>query len=88
MAETCHFRGRFEKGRTVGAAIEERVFSEVKRLCCAGLGGLVLLGETIKRLRRAVPFEAYCASTTDPASGLATHSLAEEMGGEGGRPLL
>ncbi len=65
----------------MGAVIEERVFSEVKRFCCAGLDGPVLLGEVIKRLRRAVPFEAYCASTADPASGLVTHSLAEEMGG-------
>lgn len=28
-----------------------------------------------------VPFEAYCASTVDPLSGLVTRSLAEEMGG-------
>ena len=80
MVETCYFRG-VGKGRTVSAVIEERVFSEVKRLCCAGLDGPALLGEVIKRLRRAVPFEAYCASTADPASGLVTHSLAEEMGG-------
>ena len=64
------------------AVLEERTFSEVKRLCCAGqLDGLALLGEVIERLRRAVPFEAYCASTKDPASGLITHALAEEMGG-------
>ena len=62
--------------------LEERTFSEVKRLCCAGrLDGPALLGEVIERLRRVVPFEAYCASTLDPASGLITHSLAEEMGG-------
>ncbi|MDP9474942.1 MAG: LuxR C-terminal-related transcriptional regulator [Actinomycetota bacterium] len=62
--------------------LEERTFSEVKRLCCAGrLDGLALLGEVIERLRRAVPFEAYCASTLDPASGFITHALAEEMGG-------
>ncbi len=62
--------------------LEERAFSEVKRLCCAGrLDGLALLGEVIGRLRRVVPFDAYCASTLDPASGLITHALAEEMGG-------
>ncbi len=62
--------------------LEEQTFSEVKRLCCAGrLDGLALLGEVIERLRRVVPFEAYCASTLDPASGLITHALAEEMGG-------
>ncbi len=62
--------------------LEERTFSEVKRLCCSGqLDGLALLGKVIERLRRVVPFEAYCASTLDPASGLITHALAEEMGG-------
>jgi DNA-binding CsgD family transcriptional regulator len=61
--------------------LEEQTFSEVKRLCCAGLDGPVLLGEVIERLRRVVPFEAYCASTKDPASGFITHGLAEELGG-------
>ncbi|HET7479872.1 MAG TPA: helix-turn-helix transcriptional regulator [Rubrobacteraceae bacterium] len=61
--------------------VEERTFSEVKRLCYAGLDGPVLLDEVIKRLRRAVPFEAYCASTMDPASGLLTHPISDEMGG-------
>src|SRR5215204_2212363 len=62
--------------------LEERTFSEVKRLCGAGRpDGLALLGEVIERLRRVVPFEAYCASTKDPASGFITHALAEEMGG-------
>jgi DNA-binding CsgD family transcriptional regulator len=62
--------------------LEERTFSEVKRLCCAGRpDGLALLEEVIERLQRVVPFEAYCASTLDPASGLITHALAEEMGG-------
>ncbi|HEV2092401.1 MAG TPA: LuxR C-terminal-related transcriptional regulator [Rubrobacter sp.] len=64
------------------AVLEERTFSEVKRLCYAGrLDGPALLGEVIERLRRAVPFEAYCASTKDPASGFITHGLAEDMGG-------
>jgi DNA-binding CsgD family transcriptional regulator len=61
--------------------LEERTFSEVKRLCCAGLDGPALLGEVIERLRRVVPFEAYCASTKDPATGFITHGLAEDMGG-------
>jgi len=65
----------------MSVALEERTFSEVKRLCCAGLDGPELLAEVIERLRRVVPFKAYCASTADPASGLVTHSLAEEMGG-------
>jgi DNA-binding CsgD family transcriptional regulator len=62
--------------------LEERTFSEVKRLCCTGrLAGPALLGEVIERLRGVVPFEAYCASTKDPASGFITHGMAEEMGG-------
>src|SRR5215207_1531180 len=63
--------------------LEERTFSEVKRLCCAGRpDGLALLGEVIERLRRVVPVEAYCASTKDPATGFITHGMAEETGGE------
>ncbi|MDP9440154.1 MAG: helix-turn-helix transcriptional regulator [Actinomycetota bacterium] len=60
---------------------EERTFSEVKRLCCAGMDGPELLGRVVERLRPAVRFEAYCASTADPASGLITHSLADETFG-------
>src|SRR5829696_3930275 len=63
--------------------LEERTFSEVKRLCCAGRpDGLALLGEVIERLRRVVPFEAYCASTKDPATGFITHGMAETTGGD------
>lgn len=60
---------------------EERAFSEIKRLCYADLDGPELLGRVVERLRRPVSFEAYCASTADPGSGLVTHSLAGEMGG-------
>ncbi len=62
-------------------SVEERTFSEVKRLCCSGLDGPALLGEVVERLRRVVLFEAYCASTLDPASGFITHGMAEELGG-------
>jgi DNA-binding CsgD family transcriptional regulator len=65
----------------VDVVLEERTFSEVKRLCCAGLDGPALLGGVIERLRRVVPVEAYCASTKDPASGFITHGMAEELGG-------
>lgn len=65
----------------MSVSLQERTFSEVKRLCCADLDGPELLGRVVERLRRTVPFEAYCASTADPGSGLVTHSLAEEMGG-------
>jgi hypothetical protein len=63
----------------------ERTFSEEKRLCCAGqLDGLALLDEVIERLQHVVSFEAYCASTKDPASDFITHALSEEMGGADG----
>jgi DNA-binding CsgD family transcriptional regulator len=66
----------------VGPAADERAFSELKRLCYAGLDGPELLGRVIARLRQTVPFEAYCASTLDPSSGLITHATAAEMWGE------
>src|SRR4028119_645303 len=63
--------------------LEERSFSEVKRLCCEGrLDGLALLSEVIARLRRVVPVEAYCASMKDPATGFITRGMAEGTGGE------
>jgi len=60
----------------------ERTFSEIKRLSSADLAGPDLLRRTAERLSKAVPFEAYCASTVDPASRLITHGIAEGMGGE------
>jgi DNA-binding CsgD family transcriptional regulator len=53
----------------------ERTFSEIKRLSSAGLEGPELLRRTAERLRRTVPFEAYCVGTLDPASNLMTYVL-------------
>jgi hypothetical protein len=64
------------------SVLGERVFSEIKRLCCCGLDETTLLGEVIERLRRVVPFDAYCNSRLDPLSGLITRSVYERMGGE------
>lgn len=50
----------------------ERTFTEVKRLALAGLEGPELLRQMAERLKLAVPFEAYCLATTDPASNLMT----------------
>ena len=66
----------------VGAAQGDRVFSEVKRLCYAGLDEATLLREVVDRLRRAVPFEGYCAHAVDPLSGLVANAFSEAMGGE------
>jgi len=61
---------------------QERTLAEVKRLSLAGLEGPKLLRQAAERLKLAVPFEAYCASTVDPASNLITHSIAEGIGDE------
>ncbi len=61
---------------------DERVFSDVKRLASAGLDGPELLRRTADRLRRSVPFAAYCASTVDPASKLMTHGVADGFGAD------
>jgi DNA-binding CsgD family transcriptional regulator len=60
----------------------ERVFAEIKRLCLMGFDSTTLRQRFTERLGRAVPFEGYVAFTMDPSSGLITHALAEEMGGE------
>ena len=54
---------------------EERTFAEVKRLSLAGLEGSELLHQTARRFKLAVPFEAYCLATTDPASNLMTNRV-------------
>jgi hypothetical protein len=66
----------------VGVTTEDRVFSEVKRLCYAGLDEATLLREVADRLRRAVPFEGYCAHAVDPLSGLIANAIPDQMGGE------
>ena len=72
----------------VGAAVEERVFDEVRRLCYAGLDARTLRREALEVLRRAVPFEAYCCFTADPLSGLPTDVVAEGQCAEEGRFFL
>ena len=64
------------------ALLKERGFAEAKRLCYTGLDAPTLLGEVAGRLRRVVPFEAYCASSNDPLSGLLTHLVHDRAIGE------
>jgi DNA-binding CsgD family transcriptional regulator len=64
------------------AALLERGFSDVKRLCYAGLDAPTLLRAVSARVRRVAPFEAYCAQTNDPVSGLLTQVLTTEAFGE------
>jgi hypothetical protein len=63
-----------------GSALEGKVFAEVKRLCYAGLDENMLLREVTGRLRGVAPFEAYCANTMDPSSGLITGVVTEGLG--------
>ncbi len=64
------------------AALDEKVFTEVKRLCFSGLDELSLLKEVVARLRGVVPIDGYCAPRIDPLSGLITGMVSEELGGE------
>src|SRR5918997_604532 len=73
---------RRRRAMTVSATLGDRVVSEVKRVCYAGLDEATLLREVTDRLRRAVPFEGYCAHAVDPLSGLISNAIPEQMGGE------
>ncbi len=64
------------------SALRERSFAEAKRLCYTGLDAPTLLREVAERLGRVVPFEAYCAQSNDPLSGLLTHKVGEGAIGE------
>jgi DNA-binding CsgD family transcriptional regulator len=61
-----------------GAAVEERVLGEVKRLCLSNLDETTLFSEVVARLRRAVPIDTFRALKIDPLSGLPTGSFTEE----------
>ena len=70
---------------TVMSAVSDRVFSEIKRLCYAGLDAETLSPRVVERLRRAVPFDGHAVVTIDPLTGLATHCrVSEGTGHEGG----
>ncbi len=60
------------------AVVEERVFSEIRRLCLADLDETTLFREVIACLRHAVPIDTYRALKIDPLSGLPTGSFTEE----------
>ncbi len=62
----------------------DRIFTEVKRLCYAGLDPATLRERVTERMKSAVPFDGYVAFTMDPSSGLITDALVEAMGDERG----
>lgn len=57
------------------SAVMDLAFSEVQRLCYAGLDEEALLREAAERTRRAVPLELYCMHAHDPSSGLTTRGV-------------
>src|ERR687896_2091202 len=64
------------------SVLRERGFAEVKRLCYTGLDSPALLHEVAGRLGQVVPFEAYCAWSNDPLSGLMTRLMHDGVLGE------
>jgi DNA-binding CsgD family transcriptional regulator len=69
--------------------VMDRAFSEVRRLCYAGLDEEALLREAAERARRAVPIEQYCMHAIDPSSGLVTRGVLSDTGyGEVARVAL
>jgi DNA-binding CsgD family transcriptional regulator len=67
---------------------DERVVDEVKRAAAAGLDGAELLRRTARAIGRVVPFDAYCASTVDPASHLPTAGISEGLAERSSDPEL
>ena len=55
----------------------ERVRQEIIRLCQAGLDSQTLRREAVRKLRRAVPVDAYFCAAADPATLLFTGSVLE-----------
>jgi DNA-binding CsgD family transcriptional regulator len=67
-------------------ARETRFLREIDRLGSAGLDARDMLRRFTRALRPLVPFDAFCATTTDPASNLITDAIAgrESPGGSNG----
>jgi DNA-binding CsgD family transcriptional regulator len=66
----------------------DRAFTEVKRLCYAGLDETTLLKEVTNRVQRVVPFEAYCVHANDPSSGLITRAIPGDAVTEEWAPIF
>jgi hypothetical protein len=60
----------------------DRTFSDVHRLCYAGLDEEALLREAAERMRQAVPLEMYCMHANDPSSGLITRGVFSGPGNQ------
>jgi DNA-binding CsgD family transcriptional regulator len=80
--------GGYKKHINPADLANERVFTEIKRLCYQGLDSATLRQRLVERLGSVVPFDAYCAYTIDPLSGLPTHFLANEAIGADEREAM
>ena len=60
--------------------VMDRTFSEVRRLCYAGLDEEALLREAVERARSAVSLDQYCMHAIDPSSGLVTRGVLSDAG--------
>lgn len=57
----------------------DRARDEIVRLCHAGLDAVRLRREVIERMRAAMPFEAVCFPTADPATLMITGNVGEGL---------
>lgn len=73
---------------TTWSILADQVFAAVYRLCYAGLDAPTLHERAIAHLRRAVPFEGYCAHDSDPASGLPIRQYVDPPDEPRGREFL
>lgn len=69
-------------GRSMQA---ERIRQQIIRRCHAGLDAETLRFEVAHQLRKALPFEAWCGLTADPATLLVTGSVGENIQGNAQR---
>ncbi len=61
----------------IAHARAERAVAQIKRLSHAGLDSLDLLRRATHTLRPLIPFDAFCATTTDPTTNLITDAIAK-----------
>ena len=73
---------------SMSSVAEERVFTEVKRLCYAGLDAPTLHRRALAVLGRVVPFDGSCAHDADPASGLGMRMYLDPPSGQNLRIYL
>ncbi|HZD69224.1 MAG TPA: helix-turn-helix transcriptional regulator [Actinomycetes bacterium] len=57
--------------------VADRTAAEIVQICASGLETETLRRQVIRRLRAAVPYDAYCCGTIDPLTLLVTSELSE-----------